>query len=866
MQLPADGDVAERAIAAGGVDAYLQHVLHDTVRARSIPASTPAWTRVDDGMHLHSASPLTCQLAFDAEQKSLRSVSALAKLVGEQQERLRAAAREAPESFQGAAAQALVDVRGRLAEIEGAAAGVLAEYDERRATLARFAAAFAEAREAAAEAAAVTKCRAIADAYQDALQPLSKHAADGMGVIVAGETSPLASVADSVARLVKAVQSVRDAVADGEFGDCASTHEKLLSSLENRTIDAVIKARAAFVNILDNSFRAFGWPMQIPTIEKDAELIGTVNFFVNQLHELQMVAEASEFVSERTRWKRALSDSWAVAPILRAPLARFKYHFLESFRAELDQEDGGDGGLPPPERTATTTRFDRPEWAADFAVERIQEAAPFLRSIEMEGPQTAEIKFVNGFCRVFADKIAYDCELAMRSSKSDSDADALISHSAAIAKQFDAKLRSGTLFDVSNPADTPSVLSLLSENAVFFNPWASSELRLAETRVSAQLEKVLASRNEVGATVPAPPPPPLGMANGDTPTYDIEADCSELLQLVGEAGNGCRHLSNKPLVSSFLRLTELPLLQSVRARLRESLDRCEWSPSTFEDTFNCARAIWCGQVLSELLEDRIFEPFYATFEKDHGFSLYGEEIDRLKSFVDRAQLSVATALSDNFVVRVQADYQPQVRLGELATQDAAVVLAHDLSDALCGAMGDLEGALRGISEGIGNRKLGAAVWRPIAERIDGFFFSDVVMQMFAGGTRNALPAASAANSFLEPTTAAKMARQVAFDAAAVVAVFGSVTQTPQNFLPVCADAAPILQMAARRVIRPKVVKKGQAEMVDAVCRLARDDCDAKDMERAREALEGVFGTRSVTPRECLELFAIAGMQEAIPLS
>lgn len=803
------------------------------------------------------------------EQKSLRSVSALAKLVGEQQERLRTAARDAPESFQEAAAKALADVRGLLAEIEGAAAGVLAEYDERRATLTRFATAFAEAREAAAEAGAVAKCRAIADAYQDALQPLSLHASGDAGENASDESSPLAPVAGSVARLVAAVQTVRDSVAAGEFGDAAPTHEKLLTSLQNRTIDAVIKARAAFVNILDNAFRAFGWPMQIPSVEEDAALIGTVNFFVKQLNHLQKVAEGSEFVLERTRWKRALSDSWAVAPILRAPLARFKYHFLESFRAELDPDGTGEGGLPPPERTAATSRFDRPEWAADFAVERIQEATPFLRAIDMEGPQTAEVKFVNGFCRVFADKIAYDCELAMRSSKGDSDSDALISHAAGIAKQFDWKLRSGSLFDAGNIVEIPSALSLLSENTVFFMAWASSELRLAETRVVTQLEKILASREEeeVGKTelAPPPPPPPPGVPNGDSHGHDIEADCAELLQLVGEAGNGCRHLSSKS-VSSFLRLTELPLLQRVRARLRESLDRCDWAPTSFEDTFNCARAVWCGQVLSELLEDRIFEPFYSSFEKEHGFSLYGEEIDRLKGFVDRAQLSLATAISDNFVARVQADYQPQVRLGELASQDAAVVLAHDLSDALCAAMAALEGSLRGIADGIGNRKLGAAVWRPVADRIDSFFFTDVVMQMFAGGTRNALPAASAANAFLEPMTAAKMARQVAFDTASVVGVFGVVTPTPQNFLPACADAAPILQMAARRVIRPNVVKKGHGETVSAVCRLAREDCDDKDVERAREKLEGLFGTRSVTPRECLELFAIAGVQEAIPLS
>ena len=45
MQLPPDGDVARRAIDAGGVDAYLQRVLHDTVRQRPSPYPPPPAAR-----------------------------------------------------------------------------------------------------------------------------------------------------------------------------------------------------------------------------------------------------------------------------------------------------------------------------------------------------------------------------------------------------------------------------------------------------------------------------------------------------------------------------------------------------------------------------------------------------------------------------------------------------------------------------------------------------------------------------------------------------------------------------------------------------------------------------------------------------
>ncbi len=73
----------------------------------------------------------------------------------------------------------------------------------------------------------------------------------------------------------------------------------------------------------------------------------------------------------------------------------------------------------------------------------------------------------------------------------------------------------------------------------------------------------------------------LDTPNGEAHGLDLETECGELLQLVGEAGSGCRQLNTAPLVGSFLRLAELPLLQTVRARLREVLDACEWSPATF---------------------------------------------------------------------------------------------------------------------------------------------------------------------------------------------------------------------------------------------------------------------------------------------
>lgn len=770
-------------------------------------------------------------------QRSLRGIGTLGVAVAAQQETLGRSRDVGSKALRMAASKAVQDVRARLIDIEGGAGRDLEEYGQRRRRLGELGKVFGEQEEANAEYTAVVQCRAISESYAAALRPLAN-------LSMRGDRSALGDIGSAVSRLVEAVQCIRTSLrcdSGKSLDDGDKKLDVLIASLENRTVDAVIKARAAFVNMLDNEFRKFGWPMKIPMPSEDGEVIEGVNFIVEQLAALQDAASMHEFVYTRTRWQHALSDSWAVACILRAPLDRFRYHFLESFRADVESDIRGD---------ETTSRFDRPEWAAGFAVERIQEATPFLREIKMSGPQTAEVKFIAGFCRVFADKIAYDCELAMRASKSDSDADSHISHAALIARQFDTKLKAGAMTVKQDDLLFPSALAMLSTNTVFFTAWASSELRLASIQVNRRLEKIVCVNNAQE----------LDEIEG---ALDVEAECGELLQNIGDAGSGCHELDNAELVASFLRLTELPLLQMVRAQLRETLDECEWTPKSYAQMLVCARTAWCAHIVSELLDDRGLEAFYAKFEETHAFSLYTEEIERLKSFTERAICCITEALVHNFTRSLEESYMHQVRFGQLPSQDAAVVLAHDLSEALCKPMIQLGDCLRALNDSVTSRKMAASIWRPVASQLDGYFFDEVLMQAFAGGLRNA--AASDTNAFLKPRTTAKMARQIAFDVSALVSVFEGVSSAASRFLPRCTEAALLLRMAAARVMRPKIaVKQGHDEAVQAVLRLAGESGET-EKGNAREAMSEVFGVKSLSVRECLELFSIAGLHSAIPL-
>lgn len=785
MEVPADGDLASAILAAGGVRAYLERAVYDG--------------------------------------STLRSVAALAAAGEAQAAQLRARRDAGAAALRDAAERAVHDVRLRLFDIEKAAAETLSEYDTRRARLAKYRDAFRERTEAAREHAAVTRSVAIARAYADAMRPLHALAKGA----APADRDALRGVSASVARLVKHVAALRVVTAAAPPDEAVRA---VVTALEDKTVDAVVKARAAFVNVLDTELRAFGWPMKIPDPEEHSDLLHTVNLFVGALDELQTAAEQTDFVPPRTKWQAAVSDSWSIACLLRAPLARFRYHFLESHRAEQQHEQ-------------QTARFDRPEWAADFAMKRIEEAAGFLAAVQASGRVSAHTKFHAGFARVFADKIAYDAELAVRSSQNDSDADKLIAHAASTARKFDVRLRevvaAGNRGAEVDEVLLPSALSTLAANDSFFTGWASSELRLAEAQVGRRLEALLTD-------------------GSDFDEESLQRECTELLQIVGDAGAGSRNLNQQHLVHKFLRLTEVPLLQSVRARLRQPLESCEWQPGG-SDVFVCTRVAWVAHVMAECLEDRALEPFYARLdvgeEEDESegatSSLYGDEVSKMRRLSEQAASAVSDGVVHSFV-RGLEEYSEQVLDATLPALDAAVVLAHDLSLSLCTPMETLSTALKTVVGAARSRLVAARVWRDVAARVDAHFFDEVVLRALTGACAMAM----------KPRHAAKMARQMAFDAHALVGVFDACTTAPATLLPRAHQAGTLLAAGAARVMRPNIAKLAHDEAVRAL--LATVDGGATNT--AADAVRTVFGVDRLDVRECLELFAIAGMREAIPLS
>lgn len=752
-----------------------------------------------------------------------------------------------------AAQHSVQDARARLEEIRERATTTLFEHGEKVRALENMLAAFRELESARSDLKAVTACRAIADAYVQALHPLALHQRDGSLV-------EMDSIAGKMQKLITMVGTVRRKGSKHLFGDSMVTNQRIMVSIENRAVDAVIKARAVFVNVLDNEFRQFGWPMKVPVPGSDDHLIATINSYVLQLSQLQRVATDGDYVQERTRWHRALSDSWAVAAILRAPLARFKYHFLESFRADT-QPSEPNGHVP--ETSNGISRFDRPEWAAEFALDRIREATPFLSKVDIDGPQTADVKFAEGFCRVFADKVAYDCELALRTSTNDADADMLIAHASETAKQFDNKLRSGVIQvpkRSSSDSDEPVFLSslhVLSMNESFLTTWASSELRLADAEVTLLLAKALGTRDSSTSVEDA------SLEESIYSKGDLEEICQDIVDHVGNASVKCRSLESNERVATFLKLTELPLLQSLRSTLKEHVEVVDELCPTAEQIEKSARASFCALLISDSLEDRSLDHFYLRQEEESGCGFYSGEISRLRNLHSSNSTLIYEAIASLFVDGLKTGYLEEARFGEISAPDAAVVLTHDLSDSLVNPLTALESSLTALKRAMPCRKTASTIWRPVASKLDRFVFDDVVLQCFVGASRNAMAAASSANSYLSPTNCARMAKQLAFDVTTFVSTFSVVTASPRQFLPSCGECGRLLRIASSQILLPSVPPKQEDEEVLACLFAVAKSDEEQIMRSASQVLASRLSVTHIAPREALELLAIGGMKTAI---
>lgn len=712
----------------------------------------------------------------------------------------------------------------------------------------------------------VRMCRQIADSYACVLRPLNLHARDE-------KMADMQTIATNVERLIKKVEVIRTNGGVPLLKSQPAINIRVVESVEKRCIDAVVKARAAFVNMLDNDFRKFGWPMKAPMPGNDDDVISSVILYVDQLNYLQRVSCESAYITNQTKWHRALSDNWAVAAILRAPLARFKYHFLESFNVNVNNQD------PPAQSDRTgggTTRFDRPEWAAEFALERIRETTPFLSVIKIEGPLSADVKFAEGFCQVFAEKVAYDCELALRTSTNDADADELIAHASETAKQFDSKLRGGIISLKPQRGEKDGVLfksslHLLSLNESFLTTWASSELRLADARLNSLLLRALGERDgDVNHSTTLPP-----KTQFDVPLRskeELEQLCTNMVLCIGDASQKCRWLESGERVSTFLKLTEIPLLQSLRNRLKEDVDAVEVDHHSPEQIGRCGRAALCAQLVADALEDRSIDAFYVAQEERLGRGVYGDEIMRLRALYSSTCSLVSDSIVATFVDNVRNEYGYSTRFGELWAADAALVLSHDVSESLVEPLTILERSLTAISRGVPCRRSASMIWRPIAAKLDEFIFNEVLLQCFIGGTRNAMPAASEQNGYLTADLCARMSRQVAYDTDTFVSTFSVVTPNPSQFLPLTTESARVLRLACNKLLLPtENLQLEDDEALQAIIQVAVENgqCD-EDGEDEPSHLQHLFESKlkilHITSRDVLELMIIAGHHDAIRLS
>lgn len=754
-------------------------------------------------------------------------------------------------SIVDAAKNGLVHGNSSLNDIRSRTKAIINEHETSTNELEQLLSSFISLSEAQNRLSAIEKCRNVADAYSRVLHPLNLHMRDG-------SLADMDTVAGNIETLISTVEIVRGN--NNKKVNDLELDKKVISSVEKKAVDAVVKARAAFINVLDNEFRQFGWPMKIPIPGKNDKLINNIKSYVNQLNHLQRVSNDGDFIHERTKSRRTLSDNWAVSAILRTPLARFKYHFLEEVRASSQSSSNNND--------IGTSRIDRPEWAAEFALERIRETTPFLSEIRIDGPHTTDVKFAEGFCRIFAEKIAYDCELALRTVKNDSYADVLITHASDTAKQFDNTLREGILSLKNRSSDKPlfqSSLHRLSLNESFLTTWASSELRLALNQVNGLLERALGKSRLEQENYDQVDTGGSSIKLAST-RNELEQICGEIVNHIGSASQKCRAFESGERISTFLKLTESPILQTVRSRLRSDVEQEDFDSISIGEIKRCGRAALCAMLLSEALEDRSVDALYVSQEERLGQGFYDDDITRLRTLYSSTCTILSESISTAFIEKVRCGYGYYTRFGEVWAPDAAIVLTHDLSESLIEPLTSLEKSLSAVIEGVPCRRSASLVWRPVANKLDNFFFEEVVLQCFVGGTRNAVPAASEQNGFLTSNLCARMARQVASDVETFVSTFSVVSSNPSQFLAQSFECISIVRIASDNLLLPNVnPSEEDEELLNAIQLIADNPDDEDATKRVDQLLESRLNAVHICSRDALELIAISGHRSAIRL-
>ncbi|OSX81534.1 hypothetical protein BU14_0014s0084 [Porphyra umbilicalis] len=290
--------------------------------------------------------------------------------------------------------------------------------------------------------------------------------------------------------------------------------------------------------------------------------------------------------------------SWAAAALLRAPLARFKYHFLGAGRSADAAAAAAAGSTLGGTRDAASAglgmdRVDRPEWAAEYALARLAEAGPLLSRLALRFPYVpvggaagppagvpATLAAADAYARVYAAKVGDD----VAAVAGEAGADALVLHAADAAAAFDASLVAGLGAAATgggggvgaHPPPAPSALAYLVADRPFFGAWTGAAVRVALPRVLSALAAAMAAPADGGGTgggVDDGDPDDEG--GGGEELSAPEAAVAATLRAVTAASATSRGMARVAGAAAFVRRVELPLLAAVREELGGSGDAVE---------------------------------------------------------------------------------------------------------------------------------------------------------------------------------------------------------------------------------------------------------------------------------------------------
>lgn len=163
---------------------------------------------------------------------------------------------------------------------------------------------------------------------------------------------------------------------------------------------SVLRTREAFEQNLQSRLDAVGFPLKkppqksFPGLDEIQRLLMFLDAWEQATKDVPMLDDDNQPEDRSNLFRDPLGSSYVYSALLRNALLRYRYHFSSV--------------------SSTTNDAERPEWAADFIIARLNESVPFLKLVK----PGSEVVYANALINEFVAKVIADAHRVQRNEVS----------------------------------------------------------------------------------------------------------------------------------------------------------------------------------------------------------------------------------------------------------------------------------------------------------------------------------------------------------------------------------------------------------------------------------------------------------------